>query len=238
MDDKDIRKDLARMRDEELAKLAALASDQDAAQNILRRLHSLEEAISKFSHADDGRYAKHNSAIEAILVCLDEVGHPIPSEQIIKSLCGGGWRGGTDTADAILRKSIGSLVSGRGAITKQIKKVNGLIGRGEWPDSVFYSALFSGSLSESPAASSKFARCKTAVDAILAYLTESGRPALPQEIATAISEGGWRGGGEAARIKVLQSIGQLRSGTKGATTGKVRFVKDLVGLGEWESSMF
>lgn len=227
--------DLEKIRNEELAKLVALASDQAAAQSIIHRIHSLEKAISKFPKADSvtDRYTKHNSAIDAILVYLDEVGHPVPAEQIVKALCEGGWRRDSGGADAMLRRSLSTFVSGRNSNPKQIKKINSLLGRDEWPESLFYSAH----RPISPTTDSKYTRCKTAADAIVTYLTDLGRPALPLEIANAISESGWRGGGAAARMKVLQSIGQLRNGRKGAATGRVRFVKDLVGLGEWEEPM-
>jgi hypothetical protein len=132
------RHPLLHLRDEQLNKLVALATDRRAAEALLTTIRALDESIYSGRVTTTAKYAKHKSAIHAILDYLDEAGRPVPKEQIIKALCEGGWRGGIDGADVMLRKSIGSFIkAGRGTISRQIKEVNGMIGRGEWSDDLF-----------------------------------------------------------------------------------------------------
>ena len=77
------------------------------------------------------------TAILAILAYLDEVGRPTEQAVVIGALIDGGWRRGDDKAETNLKQSISSFTNGLGRKTKQIKMVNGLIGRGDWDDSRF-----------------------------------------------------------------------------------------------------
>lgn len=83
----------------------------------------------------------------------------------------------------------------------------------------------------------KYVEHKSAIDAIVSYLWEIGKPASAEQIATAISAGGWRGGGTAARSKVLQSIGQLTR-ARFALRAKIKVVNGLVGPADWDDTQF
>ncbi|HEY1987795.1 MAG TPA: hypothetical protein VGG85_20445 [Terracidiphilus sp.] len=125
------------LRDEQLSKLAALASDRRQAESILATIRALDKSIMA-DGSGGGKYSKHKSAIHAILDYPDEMGRPMPREQIVKALQAGKFRGGGKGSDTIIRKSVGSFLgAGRGSVSKQIREHNRLVGRGEWPDERF-----------------------------------------------------------------------------------------------------
>jgi hypothetical protein len=133
-----VRDGLLRMRDEQLRKLVSLATDKREAQRILEQIHTLEKAIEREHRVDfDHRFSRHKSAVLAILAYLDEVGKPTQPNVIIEALIDGGWRRGDEKAETNLKQSIASFSTGLGLKTKQIKQINGLIGRGEWDNSRF-----------------------------------------------------------------------------------------------------
>jgi hypothetical protein len=133
-----VREGLVRMRDEQLRKLVGMATDKKEAERLLQQVHVLEKAIEQSDPEGGGhKYARFKSAILAILAYLDEFGSPVPREQLIAALLEGGWRKGDDKAETNLKQSIASFSTGLGRKTGQIKEVNGLIGRGEWDDSLF-----------------------------------------------------------------------------------------------------
>jgi len=126
------------MRDDQLRRLVDLARDKREAERILAQIRVLEQAMSSYEPSVDGlKYTRFKSAILAILAYLDEIDKPVPQEQLISVLLNGGWRRGDDKAETNLKQSIASFTRGLGRKTKQIKMVNGLIGRGEWPDKMF-----------------------------------------------------------------------------------------------------
>jgi hypothetical protein len=133
-----VREGLVRMRDEQLRKLAGMATDKREAERLLQQVHLLEKAIEQSDPEVGGhKYARFKSAILAILAYLDEVGSPVPREQLIAALLDGGWRKGDDKAETNLKQSIASFSTGLGRKTGQIKEVKGLIGRGEWDEALF-----------------------------------------------------------------------------------------------------
>ena len=137
-DNMTVRDGLQRLRDEQFSKLVALASDKREAERILQQIRVLEQALDSCdAETENLKYAKHKSAILAILAYLNEIGRPVSQTQIIAELLVGGWRHGDDKAETHLKQSIASFVSGLGRKTKQIKQINGLIGRGDWDDSMF-----------------------------------------------------------------------------------------------------
>jgi hypothetical protein len=134
----DVRAGLQKMRDDQLLRLAALASDKREAQHILQQIQVLDRALGSYhSSLESLKYARFKSAITAILAYLDDTGRPVSQEQLIQALIDGGWRHGDEHAATNLKQSIASFVSGLGRKTKQIKQVNGLIGRGEWSSDLF-----------------------------------------------------------------------------------------------------
>jgi hypothetical protein len=130
----DVRAGLEKMRDDQLRKLAALASNKKEAERLLREIQVLDRALASYVTPDGAmKYGRFKSAIAAILAYLDDVGHPISQDELIAGLIDGGWqRGETD-----LKRSIASFITGLGRKTKQIKQMNGLIGRGDWEDAKF-----------------------------------------------------------------------------------------------------
>ena len=134
-----VRDGLIRMRDDVLKRLHALArsADRKEADRLYGELQVLERAAQ--STADDGgyKYARHKSAVMAILAYLDEAEHPVLQKQLIDDLVKGGFRMGNDNAETNLKQSIAAFTNGPGRKTKQIKIVNGMIGRGDWDDSLF-----------------------------------------------------------------------------------------------------
>lgn len=83
----------------------------------------------------------------------------------------------------------------------------------------------------------RFSSYRWAIDAIIDLLKERGTPAKREEIASAISAGGFRGNAPGTKILVQKSIVAFIKGT-GAPTKKLREVGDLIGLGEWDDSRF
>ena len=139
-DSLDVRSGLVRMRDDCLTRLVELArtANRREADRIYDQLLVLEKAISGTStESNEYRYSKYKSAILAILACLDDVGHPVTQVALVEALLSGGWRRGDDKAETNLKQSISSFATGLGRKTKQIKIVNGLIGRGDWSDDRF-----------------------------------------------------------------------------------------------------
>ena len=138
----DVRTGLLQMRDECLKKLVDLArgANRREADRIFEQFQLLERAIAGAGdETTDYRYAKYKSAILAILAFLDDVDHAYSQRDLVDGLLRGGWRRGDDKAETNLKQSIAAFATGLGRKTKQIKIVNGLIGRGEWDDSRFVS---------------------------------------------------------------------------------------------------
>ena len=137
-----VRSGLQQMRDEYLKRLVDLArgSNRREADKIYEQFQVLERAIAGTAdESSDYRYSKYKSAILAILAYLDDVGHAVPQRELMDALLRGGWRRGDDKAETNLKQSIAAFSAGLGRKTKQIKIVNGLIGRGEWDASRFVS---------------------------------------------------------------------------------------------------
>jgi hypothetical protein len=135
-----VRDGLLRMRDETLQRLHALArtADKRVADKLFDELQILDRAVnSTSSETESYRYARHKSAILAILAYLDDVGRPVSQRDLVDALLNGGWRRGNEKAETQLKQGIAAFATGKGLKTKQIKIVNGLIGRGEWDDSRF-----------------------------------------------------------------------------------------------------
>lgn len=138
----DVRTGLLQMRDECLKKLVDLArgANRREADRIFEQFKLLERAIAGAAdESNDYRYSKYKSAILAILAYLDDVERPVSQRDLVDGLLNGGWRRGDDKAETNLKQSIAAFATGLGRKTKQIKMVNGLIGRGEWDDSRFVS---------------------------------------------------------------------------------------------------
>lgn len=134
----DVRADLQKMRDDELSKLVALASDRKTAEAILSRVLSLEKAIAAVDPPPQPmEYARYKRAIDAILACLDKAGRPVPESELIQEIIAGGFRSGDKKGEWMLGQSIRSFTSGTGRATEQIKMLNGLVGRGEWNEELF-----------------------------------------------------------------------------------------------------
>lgn len=133
-DSLDVRAGLRRMREDQIRRLASLASNKREAEKIVQEIEVLDRALASYEAPIGSKYGRFKSAITAILAFLDEVSHPVSQDDLIHALVEGGWqRGETD-----LKRSIASFINGLGRKTKQIKQVNGLIGRGDWDDSRFH----------------------------------------------------------------------------------------------------
>jgi hypothetical protein len=137
-----VRTGLLQMRDDCLKRLVDLARAHNKRETdrLFEQFQLLERAIAGAAdEASDYRYAKYKSAILAILAYLDDVGRPVTQRDLVDALLNGGWRRGDDKAETNLKQSIAAFATGLGRKTKQIKIVNGLIGRGEWDKSRFVS---------------------------------------------------------------------------------------------------
>jgi hypothetical protein len=135
-----VRSGLLQMRDDCLKKLLELArgTNRREADRVFEQFQLLERAIvGAGDEASDYRYSKYKSAILAILAYLDDVDHAVTQRDLVDGLLKGGWRRGDDKAETNLKQSIAAFATGLGRKTKQIKVVNGLIGRGEWDASRF-----------------------------------------------------------------------------------------------------
>lgn len=134
----DVRDDLMKMRDDQLNKLVALASDRKAADSILSKFFSLEKALAAVDPPTQQlEYAKYKRATDAILACLDKAGKPLTQDAITADILEGGFRYGDKLAGWMIGQSIRSFTHGTGRATRLIKIVNGLIGRGDWEDERF-----------------------------------------------------------------------------------------------------
>lgn len=137
-----LRSGLQRLRESTLERLRDIArrADRAEADKLTGEIRVLDKAIEE-AHINAGelRYAPNKSAVIAILACLDEKNRPMSQDELIANLLQGGFRGGGKKIATVLKQSISSYTSGHGRKTKQIKIVNGLIGRGEWPESRFTS---------------------------------------------------------------------------------------------------
>jgi hypothetical protein len=94
-----------------------------------------------------------------------------------------------------------------------------------------------------PGPSSTYAPFKRAIEAILEFLTDRGRPATEDQIVTALLNGGFRGGSEASSDDIKKSIRSYTSGTGLKTVAKtpekgIRKVGNLVGRADWPDEMF
>jgi hypothetical protein len=138
---------LALNRDRILRKLVDLAAqdrkapDQShyrkAAEDLVQELQTTEKAIFAVTPQPSREYAGFKRAIEGILHYLDKIGRAVTEEEIVRELCDGGFRGGVPGTSLVIEKSIRSYLFGTGRATALIKKVGGLIGKGDWPDSKF-----------------------------------------------------------------------------------------------------
>jgi hypothetical protein len=136
----DVRTGLLKMRDEHLKRLLDLArvANRRDADRIFEQFLVLERAIAGAADESvDYRYAKYKSPILAILAYLNDVGRPVSQRELFDGLLRGGWRRGGEKAETNLKQSVAAFTNGLGTKTKQIKIVNGLIGRGEWDESRF-----------------------------------------------------------------------------------------------------
>jgi hypothetical protein len=83
----------------------------------------------------------------------------------------------------------------------------------------------------------KYARFKSAILAILAYLDEVGSPVTREQLIVALLDGGWRKGDDKAETNLKQSIASFSSGL-GRKTGQIKEVNGFIGRGEWDDSLF
>ena len=129
------------MRDECLKRLVDLARAKSKAEadHLFEQIQILERAMAGATDdVNDFRYSKYKSAILAILAYLDDAGKPVLQRDLVEGLLRGGWRrGDSKAAETNLKQSIAAFASGLGRKTKQIKIINGKIGRGEWDKSRF-----------------------------------------------------------------------------------------------------
>jgi len=134
------RDDLTSLRDECFEELTELISDRPEALKILKRIRSLEEAITTIGPPLElSEYAKYKRVSDAMLAHLDKTGRPVSKEELITALIKGGFRRGEKRLEWIIGQGIDSFISGSGRETKLIKQINGLIGRGEWRKELFKS---------------------------------------------------------------------------------------------------
>jgi hypothetical protein len=63
--------------------------------------------------------------------------YSITRNVLIKALADGGFRRGKDNVEWVIGQSINSFLNGRARFTGILKEVNGLVGKGEWPDDLF-----------------------------------------------------------------------------------------------------
>lgn len=125
------------MREGLLVRLVSLSSDKRQAEGIVSDFQKLERAIAALEPGNM-KYARHKSVVHAILDFLDEVGRPVPAEEIVSALASGGFRGGGEAIKANIRRSLSSFTEGAaGTRLRQIKEVNGLMGKRDWPDDRF-----------------------------------------------------------------------------------------------------
>lgn len=138
---------LAQAREDMLRKLVDLAMEgrrpaemqayRDRAEDLIRELALMEQAIRSITPVPSTKYARHKRAIEAILEFLDATGRPCTEPEIISGLIEGGFRGAAPGTSLVIEKSIRSYLHGTGLKTGYIRKVGELIGRGEWEDARF-----------------------------------------------------------------------------------------------------
>ena len=133
--------ELRNMREELFDQIAALATttDKTKAGSLIRRFKALDAAVDKAEpEVDASKYGKYKRAREAIINCLDGVGHAMEQEAIVDDLIGNGWRHGKRDADKDVRKALGfHLYNPRGQAVKLLRIANEKIGRYEWPDDMF-----------------------------------------------------------------------------------------------------
>jgi hypothetical protein len=95
-----------------------------------------------------------------------------------------------------------------------------------------------------PKATSPYASCEKAIEAIMAYLKNLGRPAAEQKIIDGLIEAGWLGGKPGIGLRIHKSIdthlkvsrGENRN--PGDMVGKIRDRNGLIGLFQWTDEMF
>jgi hypothetical protein len=92
-----------------------------------------------------------------------------------------------------------------------------------------------------PEPSNKYGRHKRAIEAILDYLAERGRPASEQEICVALLQGGFRGGDAGAEDDIAKSFRSFITGTGRKTVEKnpergIKSLKGMVGIASWPDS--
>ncbi|MFP5277015.1 MAG: hypothetical protein ACLGPM_07860 [Acidobacteriota bacterium] len=86
-------------------------------------------------------------------------------------------------------------------------------------------------------ASGKYAAFASPIEAVVRYLEDRKTASSRSEIAKAVVEGGFRGGGREQELAVRRSIGVFLKGT-GAQTKTLREMNGLVGLYDWEDVRF
>jgi hypothetical protein len=85
----------------------------------------------------DPKIAAAPRAIHAIVAFLGDSGVPLSAEEIIDKVSARGFGGGGKPAQERIRAGLDNHLTGSGARKGKIKKINGLIGLGEWDEKLF-----------------------------------------------------------------------------------------------------
>jgi hypothetical protein len=89
-----------------------------------------------------------------------------------------------------------------------------------------------------------YAKCEFAIDAVIGFLKDHGRPATDKEIIQGALAGGFKGMKPGAELRLRKSIDAHIKASKGKTQNpgpmgqKIKQVDGLIGLHEWDDSRF
>lgn len=131
--DKDIHAELVERRDEVFAKL------RDREPDLVARWVQLNAAIAGIE-AESTRvvrkdeYSGFRKPSEALFAYLDRIARPQAREEIAQALVDGGYGRGTKKPYWILVRTVEYQLEKEGA---ELKEINGLVGRIEWPKDLF-----------------------------------------------------------------------------------------------------
>ena len=129
-------RELMRLRDRCLQELVAMAPNRHEAEEKLAEISALEHAMAVVHPpAEPQKYGGVKRAIDAILDYVDEVGEPVPYDDLVQAVVERGFRFPNPNAGSVVKKSISAYLQGEAGRKKHvIREMRGKLGRYEWPD--------------------------------------------------------------------------------------------------------
>jgi hypothetical protein len=130
------RDDIAEWLDDLLTEWVQHTSTREKGEQLAGRIRRLF-SLSRSEKPPVGRFAKYTRAKYAVQDILDEAGRALPPEDIKAAVLAGGFKAGKRDRDVDVDKCLGAYKPSAKQTRTSLRWMNGLVGRGEWPDDRF-----------------------------------------------------------------------------------------------------